>query len=247
MRKMIIYLLAFIVLCSLANYSINYSIEKEIERQSPYYLCFASIGAISLESRLDCWAKIKSTATSQELKQNVFNLLQDLNLPVKPEQLYCNNTESATLLSLNISQQNEIYTVIAGSDSRRDESYYNITIVSKKNNACLKEFENQLKNSSKFEWTCYYQYTGLLPEALGKESREKLLDVVMQNLKAQEIEVYEDSQLTSMTGYSKVINRIVPCVSVSGKKYNVQTALRTDPQQAQTFVYIASPLILGDY
>ena len=59
MKKVIIYLSIFVALCSLSSYLIEKELEQKMKPPSPYYLSFASIGAISLESRLDCWAKIK--------------------------------------------------------------------------------------------------------------------------------------------------------------------------------------------
>ncbi|MEN6351480.1 MAG: YwmB family TATA-box binding protein [Syntrophomonas sp.] len=247
MRKMLMYIMIFIILCSFANFSIDYSIEKEIEKRSPYYLCFASIGAISLESRIDCWVKINTTTTSQDLKQNVLNFLQIIKFPVQSGNLQWEKKQDTTLLCAKISKENKICTIIAGSDNSRNESYYNITIISKEKEADLQEYEKALKKYTDFKWTCYYQYTGLLPGMENKESRDKIISIVMKNLKAQKIECYEENQLTSVTGYSKFINHIVPGISASGKKYNVQTVLRTDGEQGKTYVYIASPLILGDY
>ena len=47
---------------------------------SPYYLSFASIGAISLESRLDCWAKIKYRLEEDELEQRLLEIVRALDI-----------------------------------------------------------------------------------------------------------------------------------------------------------------------
>ena len=81
LKRCVTYIIIFIILCSISNYSIDYVQGKQINEQSPYYLSFASIGAIYLESRLDCWAKIRTSSTTQELQDYLVNILKTLDIP----------------------------------------------------------------------------------------------------------------------------------------------------------------------
>lgn len=55
-KKFLFYLSLFTMLIIIGDYGIDYTIAKQINNKSPYYLSFVSIGANSLESRMDCWA-----------------------------------------------------------------------------------------------------------------------------------------------------------------------------------------------
>ncbi|MDD2585164.1 MAG: YwmB family TATA-box binding protein [Syntrophomonadaceae bacterium] len=247
MKRAILYVLIFIFLCSLCNYSIDYTIGKQIENQSPYYLSFASIGAISLESRMDCWAKINTTSNRESLENDLTNILKAFGLPMRPENFTEENSSHSYILRYDIAAQNIIYQFIVESDGKLGETYYIVTLLTDDKKVNLMEYRNKLDKIIGLEWTCYYLYTGLLNNNIEQSSRLTMVDVVLKNLKATKVDTWANENSLSTTGYSQVLVRKIPPVSIQEKKYNVQVAISSDYENNKTYVYIGSPLILGDY
>ena len=81
LKKLFIYLILFGALIIICDYGINYTVAKQIDNKSPYYLSFASIGANSLESRLDCWATIRTSSSNADLEKYLFDIVSNLSLP----------------------------------------------------------------------------------------------------------------------------------------------------------------------
>jgi hypothetical protein len=225
--------------------SVNYSLGNQIKNQSPFYLSFSSIGANLLESRLDCWAKIKVNSTSKDLDSNLIHILQHLQLPVQRHKFIHNNNNELTELQYNCEKSNINYSFTLRSDQRYKETYYIITMVTPKDTPELRKKERQLRKIMDFNF--YYLYTGTIESLYDNNSQEKLLRNIMKKLDTRTIEVYKDGKVTSMTGYSNSLRGWVQPVDGGKEKYNVQAAIRSNPENRTTWIYLGSPLILGDY
>lgn len=246
MKKSLIYILIFILLCLTSNYSIDYVLGKQIEKQSPYYLSFASIGAIYLESRLDCWAKIRTSSSQQELKDHLNQILRSLDLVMDQEHLSVNSTEFATILNYKLEKQKQTLFITIKSDKRLNESYFLLSIVSKDKNFNMNDYEAQLNQNIGLKWQYYYLYQGEIPYLVAEQSNQQLVSVILDNMKARRIETYEHNNMACITAYSPALEKTIPALTINGKKYNLQVAIRNNRGKAKTEVYIGSPLILGD-
>jgi len=243
MKKVLIYLIIFTVLCAVSSYGVDYLVFHKIENISPYYLSFSSIGAISLESRVDCWAKINTSLSVNELSQNLKNIIDCLGLSVIDNEITTESTNNGYVLGYQCESGKLIYSVKAETELNENESYLLLTIISNNPEPVdLTIVEEQLK-SSRYKWKYYYLYTGKLDYCVDSDSRREMLKVILDNLAADSLEIYEDEYMTSMTGYTSLFKN---SVTIQGNKYNVQTAIRNS-QDKETLVYIGQPLILGDY
>lgn len=244
-----LYIVAFIILCSFANFIINYTIEKEIDNRSPYYLSFASIGAISLESRLDCWAKIKTTSTSQELKQDMLSLLYCLDIPVKANQMQFNTNRDATILQYEFSQDQKQFKFTFCSDHKKNESCYMLKFSSRDKSDHIekyREITKQFRND--LAWSYNYQYSGEIDKKIDFVSQQKILKVIMKNLAASEPKTTINKNQISSIGLSPKIANIVPAVAGNDHLYNIEAQIKNDAKGGKTLVYIGSPkIIMNNY
>ncbi|HBQ27516.1 MAG TPA: hypothetical protein DD791_14075 [Syntrophomonas sp.] len=246
MKRSIVYITIFIILCSISNYSIDYVQGKQMKEQSPYYLSFASIGAIYLESRLDCWAKIRTTSSAQELQDYLNNILQCLNITLEPELLELTDTDNSTIISYDLSQPELNLFIIIKSDKQLNESYFMLSVVCHDQKVCLEQYENKLNQIIGLKWQYYYLYKAELPHMLALDDQNQAISVLLKTMKARKVEEYSNNSLISITAYSARLKEDTG-VNINGKKYNLQIAIRNNKNNTKTNVYIGSPLILVEY
>jgi hypothetical protein len=246
LKKSLTYILIFILLCSTSNYSIDYVLGKQIEKQSPYYLSFASIGAIYLESRLDCWAKIRTSSSQQELQDHLCQILQSLDLVLDQKHLNISSTEHATILNYKQEKPKQNLFITIKSDNRLNESYFLLSIICRDKKCVISGYESQLNRNIGLKWQYYYLYQGEIPYLIAEKSKPELISVVLKNLQARKIESYKHNGLVSLTAYSPVLEKTMPALELNGKKYNLQVAISNNNDKAKTEIYIGSPLILVD-
>lgn len=247
MKRSIAYIIIFIILCSISNYSIDYVQGKQIKEQSPYYLSFASIGAIYLESRLDCWAKIRTSSTKQELQDYLNNILQSLDMKMDPKLLTITSTDTVTILSYELSRPEQNIIIILKSNNQLNESYLMVSIICQDQKINLEQYESKLDRIIGLKWQFYYLYTGELPHMIAHDEQSKVITVLLKTMKAQKVETYSNKEITSATAFSPRLQGRIPGLNISGKRYNLQIAVRNNKNKAKTYVYIGSPLILGEY
>jgi len=247
LKKFLLYIIIFAALCSLGNYSIDYTLGKHIENRSPYYISLASVGAVFFESRMDSWSKIERPYSPEELEAVMASILQELNLKVSSDKFIHEKTGNQNILRCNVDNGSRRYQFILESDQNFKETYIILTCISGSKSYDLYEVEEKLTQLLDFDWNFYYLYTGIIGDIIDYKSQEKVLDVVLKNLKARKLETYKDGKITSVTAYSSILEEKVSSVKVKGKKCNIQAAVRADFTEEKTYVYIGSPLILGDY
>lgn len=246
MKKIILYVLTFIVVCSVTSYGIDYTVGQSLQNQSPYYLSFASIGANSLESHLDTWAKIKTSSTEEELESYLFNILRSLNLPADQNNFKSLINENKIILDYELSVEKSSFKIILESDEKLKETYFIISIIDEDINN-LKGYSNKLNNIIGLKWKTYYKHYGVLELVVDGKSSQKLIEVMMKNLQAENVNIYSDGKTCSATGYSKLLERVVPPTKINNENVNVQIAVQIDESKKQTNIIIGSPLILGNY
>jgi len=237
----------FIFLCTISNYSIDYVLGKQITRQSPYYLSFASIGAIYLESRMDAWAKIKTSSSTKELEKYLADILKGFTIVYEPEHLEIVETSNNIVLNYEINKKEQDLIINLKSDYQNNESYFYVTIISRNKAISLENYESRLNQIIGLNWQYYYLYQSEIPYLIDQKSQEDLADVVVKNLQAQKVTCYKENGLTNISAYSsKIINK-VPSLYINGKRYNMQVTITSNLKDHKTKVYIGLPLILGNY
>lgn len=246
MRRVIFIIISFILICTFCNYKINSQQKKEVLLPSPYHLSFASIGAISLESRLDCWARIKKISSAEEIRQNMKKILRILNIPVDSNGF--DNGKHPVSMTFSSSYGDYRLQLSGQSDDQSGETYFMLSLVASEcSSSYLRSLPQILSRGSNLNWTSYYLYTGRIDQSLNTESQQKILRTVMKTLQSEEIDSFAGKNMVSMTGYSRSIENISPPVLLGSKKYNVQVAARSNAKEKKTYIFIGSPLILKDY
>jgi hypothetical protein len=245
-RRIIFIIFSFILICTFCNYKINSQQKKEILLPSPYHLSFASIGAISLESRLDCWARIKKTSSAEEIRQNMENILKILKVPVDSKNF--ENGKHPVSMTFCSAYGDYRLQLNGQSDDQSGETYFMLSLVSSEcSSSYLRSLPRILSRGSNMNWTSYYLYTGRIDQSLNTESQQKILRTVMKTLHSEEIDCFAGKNLVSITGYSRSMENVSPPVLLGRKKYNIQVAARNIAKEGKTYIYIGSPLILNDY
>lgn len=243
MKQIFYYIGFFILFCFLGNTAVQYSIARQIDERSPYCLSFASIGANFLESRLDCWAKIRLAKTFSEMDQELINILTTLSLPVQKQNFQHQEHDGKKILRYEMVCNQQYYLFTLQNES--DATYFLMTSVSKQDDKRMRQTEKLLRKT--MDCKSYWRYKGVIPTRLDAEGRRKYAGILLKCLKAKEIDNYEDANLDSVAAYSTQLAGEYEAVEVAGKQYNLQTALHSDTADNQTYVYLGFPLLLNDY
>ena len=245
MKKVIIYIIIFAIICFSSDCALKYSMGKEIENQSPYYLSFASIGANLLESRLDCWAKIKTISNNDEMNQALLKVLNHLDLPADENKFLHQENNEITMVQYNLCNNNQSYYFVIQTNKTVNVSHLLMTVIDKKSDEKLRQDEKRLKEI--LDCTVYYQYQGLINARPDYAGQEELLQIMLDNLGADIHDIYHDGKIISITGYSPLMGRNIIPVTVGGKSCNVQVSIRRNDKENSTEVYLGFPLLLNDY
>lgn len=242
MKKCLVYVALFISFCFLGNLAVNSAIASQMAKRSPYSLSFACIGAICLESRLDCRAKIKSDSSSRDLSEYLNKILRTLDLPIDYRQVTFNQATNSLNLQYKISQQNTKYAFDLSVNKQEKSTLISVTIVNPGSELNLLEVQKDLDEVPGVRWQHYHYYQGVLREPVTYPSQLVLLQAVAKTLQAQNTCIYRDGQQTCITAYSPLLNS--EAVATRDKKYNFQVALRGNEGERKNFFYIGSPLLV---
>jgi hypothetical protein len=247
LKKVILYILIFICFCGLIELSVNYSLGQQIENQSPYCLSFSSIGANLLESRIDSWAKIKTTSSAKQLDQHLITILEKLQLPINNYKFKHTSDNTINSLEYECQKSTATFQFILQSDKNQKETYILISIIAKPNSNSinLPNYEKKLKQV--LDFNCYYLYSGYIDYNLEPASRLEFLKLILKQMDAKQVDLYEENNTTSITGFSENLAGNVKPIDTGLHKVNLQAAMRCNRIENRTYVYIGSPVILGEY
>jgi len=245
LKRASIYISIFLFLIFISNFTLDYSAARQIEGRSPYYLCFASIGAISLESRMDCWAKLEADLDDNQMRDELKKIIKILEIPPANGQIVFDRQGQIRKLQYNGASKGVDYGITITSNAAARISDFTCTAKTRNKYSNLQKAAQALEAASSLTWKCYYLYSGRLPTPLNEAAQRELMKVVLKHFKGQEINRYHDSRMTVITAYSPVVG--VESVVLAGRKCNLQASIRRDSISDNSYVYIGSPLILGDY
>lgn len=245
MKKIFLYLSAFLILTTFSNQALNFTLGYESKNRSPYSLAFASVGVNLLESRIDSWAKIKLCSTESEMQKEAERILKALNFAINNKNFSYFEDQALNKLVYLKEDKNKSIQLIIHSNFINEESYAVLSIINKNTNLSVLEYEKKLKNIHDFK--TYYLFSGKLDYLLDKDSQYRLLEIMLKNMKAENREVYSDQNLISITAFSKEIEKYIVSAHSENKKYNIQAALKSDKEEGKTYINIGVPLLLNNY
>ncbi|MGI5879636.1 MAG: YwmB family TATA-box binding protein [Syntrophomonadaceae bacterium] len=247
MKKGLIYLTIFALMVLIANYSIEYSLAKQWEKRSPIQLAFASIGANSLESRLDCWAMLNTNNNEKDLTEYLIKLTKQLQIEIQDSQIFYYYNDKSTEVSYSCKNNDICYHFNLQSDYINNRTNIIIRAETFNPEVDLMEIAERLQKIKTLKWKNYYLYSGKIEPLIQCDDHALIGQVLMNNLKADQVDEYTENLTYSISCYSKMGDKVLPQTNFQGKNYNLQIALKNIPQDNITRVYIGSPLILGDY
>ncbi len=235
MRKIVIYIAAFVLMCSIGLTMAKHAKGYASYNSSPYKLAFAAIGVNSLECRFDCWAKIRlKTDLRLEFENNLDFICNALQIYIVPESIV--EAENQILASISTDQVN--YTIKLNQNGP-DEALIHINIISKADadlHAIEKNIEHLISNEN-FDWKTNLQYSGSDNTVLTDKSRDTIFNVFANNLQADPIAVFKENSFLSAT-----------CRSVSlNKNTQMQIAIKSNENKNKFIVMLGIPFILSDY
>jgi hypothetical protein len=227
----------------IGNHLISYSLGSQITKQPAYHLAFASIGANLLESRYDCWAKIRTVRTNQEMKNELTAILNYLKIPVKSNKFDYQQTQTRKTMQYETVQNfNRCIFTLQTTDNQT--TYLLITIMSPGPDKYIQTVCHKMQKKTGCQ--SYFSYRASIKGSLDQNGKKELLGVLSRNLKIVDIEYYENNNTTSISGFSPKLSSIQPAKAGS-RLYNVQAAINSDPRKGESYIYLGFPLLLNDY
>ncbi|NLJ99975.1 MAG: YwmB family TATA-box binding protein [Clostridia bacterium] len=86
--------------------------------------------------------------------------------------------------------------------------------------------------------------TGTLPGRLSLDDKNRIAESLFEGMGVQEIQGIKEEGLFSLTGFTP---RIRENLKIGNKKVNLNIALRYHSSDGRTYIYIGSPLLVGEY
>lgn len=247
MKNIMAYIIIFFLICSIGNYSIDYTLGRKIENQSPYRLALVSIGANLVESRLDCWAKSTTFHSLSNLVQIVAKLTDDLDIPFDEEKMDQRANRDENILKYEIQKGNDIYRITVKSNRKFNETYYALSFSSPDEKHSFQKQALKLREMPGMNWKIYFLKTGCIDGNIAYDSQKAIIDVILRQLAAEKRETFADGRVTSVTAHSDLIKKLNPCIVTENGKYNTQVAIRVNEKERKTYILIGNPLILDNY
>lgn len=241
MKKTITYLIIFAIISFFGDAYLKNCIAQQDKNESPYRLAFASVGANLLESRIDCWATIKTDGSQNQMNQMLIQLLQHLNLPAETDKILPGEINGIKMLEYELVFANSQYYFLIQSDWAGNNINVLITVVDQDDKRLL-WYESKLRQL--YDFNVYYQYKGIIDARPDSDGREELLNIFLTNLQANTISNYREGLMSSRTGYSQALPS--RATNIGGDDINLQAVVRLNTEN-KTEIYLGSPLLLIDY
>jgi hypothetical protein len=237
MPKVFTYLLAFVLLTTIGMNVANYTIELKDYNKTPYQQAFSSIGANSLEFRLDCWAKIKKDPDHEYQKQ-INAISQALGIRLESDKW-----EKSEVQSLKYkSQINDAQCSIIFRETDEDITYIIMALIFASDQQNIMSYQMNLNKIKNIKWNFCQLYHGYMDLLVTQEALEILLEVMSKNMSAEIAEKYLGDNYVSATLKHKKGQ-----INILKNTYDWQIALRRDQDSQKTLIWIGSPYIISDY
>lgn len=195
MKRIIVYLMVFALLCFLSNHFINTCLARESQSHSPYYLAFASTGANLLELRFDSWAKIRINSTLEDLDfEDMDAVIQEhlslIKLSIDPAQIRHHSEENHLQASYQLHADHAVYKMaVQGSANSTAIVWFSLSSTNKDKNWLNKV--NKSYQEKNYSWMQSYKGEISLPTS--SDSRRHLADAIVNYLQVLD-PIYQESE-----------------------------------------------------
>lgn len=236
MRKIFIYILAFILFTFLGGQSLDMAIARQIENTAPYCLSFASIGAIFLESRLDAWAKINATLTEQCINSYLNGIGGVLNLPENAVRVVDGNGSQKGVQW----RDGPVEYKISLTADPSGQTIATVAIKSTDGSINLIKYKSLLDNVKDCSWTYNFTYSGEIGAVFNQESMEILADTALKNMNAEAFETFRKGDSISFRAWSSRLPGGL-------REKNVEFAIHKQQDYGKTEVWLGIPGLIHSY
>lgn len=137
---------------------------------------------------------------------------------------------------------------IAGNKKNNNESYIMVDILDNKVYKNIVDIYNIIENTLKKHTSQLEMYTCIAGEYTKKLQINKyndILEKILYNMSAEEIDRVQEDNFVSVTAYSKLLNGNY--LEYLGNKINLNIGLRYSEDEEKTLIYMATPIIKLDY
>lgn len=155
---------------------------------------------------------------------------------VNEKQIYCqvkNNNMSISIVGVKKSED-EAYIIV---DILDNKVYKNIVDIYKVIQNSLNKYSNQVDI-----YTCI---AGEYTKKLQNNKYDDILQKILYNMNAEEIDRVQEENFLSVTAYSKLLNENY--LEYLGDKINLNIGMRYSEDDEKTLIYIATPIMKLDY
>lgn len=192
MKRILVYLMVFALLCFLSIHFINTCLARQSESHSPYYLAFASTGANLLELRFDSWAKIKINTSFEDMDTVIQEHLSWLKLSIDPAAIK-HSSEGQNLQAWYQLHADDTVYQIAVHSSANDTAIVWFSLKSTRNDKNWLYEVNKRYQEKNYSWM--QNYKGEIPLPTSCDSRRHMADAIVQYLHVQDA-LYQESDNT---------------------------------------------------
>lgn len=192
-------------------------------------------------------ATISNNISKDKLRDICIEIINNLGLEesdIKWDEKWDNNQKQV----FSQVKDDNINISIAGIKKNNEEAYIIVDIL---NNKVYKDIVdiydiiecNLNKHSSQVDmYTCI---AGEITKKLQNNKYDDILEKILYNMSAEEIDRVEEENFISVTAYSKVIDNNY--LEYLGNKINLNIGMRYSEDEEKTLIYIATPIIKLDY
>ncbi len=236
MRKVICYIIAFIVFTYLGGQGMDMAAARQIQNAPPYCLSFASIGAIFLESRMDSWAKINATLSDENIELLFKQITDELGLPAKVDWVI---EQDSAMRKYKCQYGHEDYE-ISIIQKASNETLVFVSIISRDPSINILKYQHYLGKLTNYAWKYNYTYCGEIASIFTEDSMEIMTDTMLKNLNADAYEHFHEGDSMSVWANSDRMSGRIPGNSL-------QIALRKQVSYGKTKVWIGFPKLINGY
>ncbi|HWP98354.1 MAG TPA: YwmB family TATA-box binding protein [Syntrophomonadaceae bacterium] len=225
-----------VVVLSILLLTGSYSLEtvngRQINDGPPNQLSFASIGAISLESRMDAWATIDSTFRLNNTEAELENVRNSLQVRGIPDWI---TTNQPGMIEESC-DAGEVKITISGKETNPRDKLVLVSITTKDSQIDVEKYGQELSEKSDLDWHYNYTYSGEMETAIDKEKIKLLSQILLNNIGAVQTNEFRQNETFSIQARSQ-----------KQANENYQLAIKREEQSGKTKVWIGIPLIMNDY
>ncbi|MEG1409180.1 MAG: YwmB family TATA-box binding protein [Terrisporobacter sp.] len=190
---------------------------------------------------------LDKSLNKEEMKNICMDIISNLGLEESELKWKENKSKSQSQIYAQIEEKDKNISIIVANKSK-NESYIIVDILGNKVYKDIVDIYTVLENSLNIHCDRVDIYTciaGEFEKKLQVYKYDDILQKILYNMNAKEIDRVEDENFISVTAFSKEIK--TDYLEYLGNKVNLNIGIRYSENEEKTMIYIATPIIKLDY